>query len=178
MTKSAKTSWSQKGWWNKQQNYNFNQFWHGKFWCSQNAMNQPKSTVELGYMCPRGLTGPPAIHWNTVSGNEAHMQVSKRLSFVCSITDEDECEMDNFGCEHFCYNTIGSAHCGCEEGYRLHDNNKNCTGRQFLCLFNFAGMYCNILYVCTWVDQKVLKLVAYTKLIQNMQLPFPDLSVL
>ena len=25
-----------------------------------NATNQPKSTVELGYMCPRGLTGPPA----------------------------------------------------------------------------------------------------------------------
>ena len=38
------------------QKYNFNQFWYGKFWCSQNATNQPKSTVELGYMCPRGLT--------------------------------------------------------------------------------------------------------------------------
>ena len=23
------------------QNYNFNQFWYGKFWCSQNATNQP-----------------------------------------------------------------------------------------------------------------------------------------
>ena len=33
-----------------------------------NATNQPKSTVELGYMCPRGLTGPPAVtltsSWN------------------------------------------------------------------------------------------------------------------
>ena len=36
---------------------NFNR----KFWCSQNATNQPKSTVELGYMCPQGLTGPPAV---------------------------------------------------------------------------------------------------------------------
>ena len=26
-----------------------------------NATNQPKSTVELGYMCPRGLSGPPTI---------------------------------------------------------------------------------------------------------------------
>ena len=26
-----------------------------------NATNQPKSTVELGYMCPRGLSGPPAV---------------------------------------------------------------------------------------------------------------------
>ena len=43
------------------QNNNFNQFFSRKFWCSQNATNQPKSTVELGYMCPRGLTGPPAV---------------------------------------------------------------------------------------------------------------------
>ena len=28
---------------------------------TQNATNQPKSTVELGYMFPRGLIGPPAV---------------------------------------------------------------------------------------------------------------------
>ena len=44
-----------------QQNYNFNQFLYGKFCCSQKATNQPKSNVELFYMCPRGLTGPPAV---------------------------------------------------------------------------------------------------------------------
>ena len=43
------------------QNYNLNQCLHRKYWCSQNATNQPKSIVELGYMCPRGLTGPPAV---------------------------------------------------------------------------------------------------------------------
>ena len=26
-----------------------------------NATNEPKSTVEIGYMCPRGLSGPPAV---------------------------------------------------------------------------------------------------------------------
>ena len=26
-----------------------------------NATNQPKSTVELSYMWPRGLSGPPAV---------------------------------------------------------------------------------------------------------------------
>ena len=41
--------------------YNLNEFNYGKFWCYQNAMNKPKSTVELGYMCPRRLTGPPAV---------------------------------------------------------------------------------------------------------------------
>ena len=27
----------------------------------QTATNQPKSTVEFGYSCPRGLIGPPAV---------------------------------------------------------------------------------------------------------------------
>ena len=40
--KSAETSWSQKGWCNNPQNYNSNQFKHGKFLCSPNATNQPK----------------------------------------------------------------------------------------------------------------------------------------
>ena len=31
------------------QNYNFNQFLYGQFWCSQNGTNQPNSTIELGY---------------------------------------------------------------------------------------------------------------------------------
>ena len=43
------------------QNYNLNQLKHGNFDALKNATNQPKSTVELGYMCPRGLTGPPAV---------------------------------------------------------------------------------------------------------------------
>ena len=29
-----------------------------------NATNQPKSPVELGYMCPQGLSGPQASSWN------------------------------------------------------------------------------------------------------------------
>ena len=43
------------------QNNNFNQILHGKFWCSPNTTNQPKSTVELGYMCPLQLSGPSAL---------------------------------------------------------------------------------------------------------------------
>ena len=40
-----------------------------------NATNQPKSTVELGYMCPRGLSGPPANH----SGEVIKMWYQKYL---------------------------------------------------------------------------------------------------
>ena len=58
---SAKTSWSQKGWCNKPTKLQFQSILYGKFWCSPNATNQQRPTVELGYMCPRGLTGPPAV---------------------------------------------------------------------------------------------------------------------
>lgn len=44
------------------------------------------------------------------------------------ILDLNECEVDNFGCEHKCFNTRGSAKCGCHEGYQLSEDGKNCTG--------------------------------------------------
>ena len=34
---------------------------HGKFSCSPNGHNQQKSTVELGYICPRVFSDPPAL---------------------------------------------------------------------------------------------------------------------
>ena len=43
-----------------QQNCNFKSISY-IFGCSQNATNPSKSTVELGYMCNRGLFGPPAV---------------------------------------------------------------------------------------------------------------------
>ena len=43
-----------------QQNYNLKQYTEN-VWYSQNVTNQPKSTAELSYMCPRGLTYPPAV---------------------------------------------------------------------------------------------------------------------
>ena len=59
------------------QNYNFNIFIHGKFGCSKNATNQSKSTVELGYMCPRGLSGSPAVTLNK------KLKFERRLSIRC-----------------------------------------------------------------------------------------------
>ena len=53
--------WSQKGWCNKPTKLQFQTILSRKILMLSNATNQPKSTVELGYMCPRGLTGPPAV---------------------------------------------------------------------------------------------------------------------
>ena len=59
--KRTKTSLSQKGRCNKPQKLQFQSILTRKILMLSNATNQPKSTVELGYMCPRGLTGPPAV---------------------------------------------------------------------------------------------------------------------
>ena len=44
----------------KPQNYHFKQF-NTELFDALNATNEAKSTVELGYVCPRGLTGPPPV---------------------------------------------------------------------------------------------------------------------
>ena len=58
--KSAERSLSQRDGVVNQNNYNCNQILIQKILMLSNATNQPKSTVELGYMCPRGLIGPTA----------------------------------------------------------------------------------------------------------------------
>ena len=59
--KVPKSSKRQKGWCNKPTKLQFHLILTRKILMLSNATNQPKSTVELGYMCPRGLLGPPAV---------------------------------------------------------------------------------------------------------------------
>ena len=54
--KSTETSWSQKGWCNKPTKLQFQSILNtGNFDALQTL------ELELGFMCPRGLTGPPAV---------------------------------------------------------------------------------------------------------------------
>ena len=57
----------------KPQNYNFHQFQHRNFRCSQNATNQPKSTVELGYVSSGTL-------WSTRSDTHQVVEIYKEAS--------------------------------------------------------------------------------------------------
>ena len=43
------------------QNYNFNKNLTQKILMLSNATNQQTSTVELGYLCPRRISGPPTV---------------------------------------------------------------------------------------------------------------------
>jgi len=44
--------------------------------------------------------------------------------FVCS--DDNECANHNGGCAHECVNIEGGHFCRCNEGYRLHVDEKTC----------------------------------------------------
>ena len=44
------------------------------------------------------------------------------------ITDIDECEMMNGGCQHSCINTPGSFQCSCDQGYMLLGDGPICEG--------------------------------------------------
>ena len=61
MPKSAEKRLNQKGWCNKPTKLQFQSILTQKILMLSNATNQPKSTVELDYMWPRGLSGPPAV---------------------------------------------------------------------------------------------------------------------
>ena len=51
------------------------------------------------------------------------------IKFLFSIlTDIIECENENGGCDHNCYNEIGSFHCDCKIGYLLDDDGLGCKG--------------------------------------------------
>lgn len=41
----------------------------------------------------------------------------------------DECLYTNHGCEHECFNTLGSYQCGCYAGYELQADGKSCEGK-------------------------------------------------
>ena len=67
--KSAKTSWSQKGWYNKPTKLQFQSILTRKFWSSQNATNQLKSIVEL----------------NNLIDKMGHMRISSTITYCKSI---------------------------------------------------------------------------------------------
>ena len=48
-----------------------------------NATNQPKSTTELGYMCPRGPNGLVIPHTKKVNvGFRLHFELTESFAFI------------------------------------------------------------------------------------------------
>ena len=43
-----------------------------------------------------------------------------------TVSDKDECAVNNGGCQHICKNTVGSYECACHNGFTLHENKHDC----------------------------------------------------
>ena len=48
--------------------------------------------------------------------------------FYVNFLDRNECETDNGGCDHKCVNKNGTFECKCNDGYKLEDDKKTCSG--------------------------------------------------
>ena len=58
-----------------------------------NTTNQAKSTVELGYMCPRGLLGPPAVILTTAESLKSDLKwcILVEVFFIFQLLSECHC---------------------------------------------------------------------------------------
>ena len=53
------------------------------------------------------------------------------LSFCLNpfVSDKNECNLNNAGCEHVCNNTAGSFNCDCRAGFQLKADKLGCEGK-------------------------------------------------
>ena len=70
------------------QNYNIIKILTRKILMLSNATNPPKSTVELGYMCPRGLTDPPAVTLTNLYAIQGMFQLWRFYHFIKRVVVE------------------------------------------------------------------------------------------
>ena len=68
------------------------------------------------------------------------------MSFFFSLSDVNECAINNGGCEQICNNTIGSFICTCDTGYQLDENGMNCSGKIWI---DFEQQLSDVDSVCT-----------------------------
>ena len=50
------------------------------------------------------------------------------MMLAVSLTDSDECAVNNGDCQHNCINTPSSFMCSCDEGYALASDGMSCNG--------------------------------------------------
>ncbi len=83
---------------------------------------------------------PIAIHSFTFSlyFKKLLLQCADQCCTIC-FPDENECLVDNGGCEQICENTAGYFKCGCFEGYKLNVDHKTCDGKIYYSL-NITAM--------------------------------------
>lgn len=60
--------------------------------------------------------------------------LERLILYNYSITDINECAVDNGGCQDQCCNTIGSYYCRCQAGQKLEEDGRGCEGTREDCV--------------------------------------------
>ena len=89
--------------------------------CSQTCTN-----TEGSFECSCGTGYSLAIDGLDCNGMYSIVTWITKLTII--ITDVDECQVNNGGCNQTCTNTEGSFKCSCDMGYTLRMNNLSCDG--------------------------------------------------
>ena len=62
-----------------------------------------------------------------------HLSVTYNYYYI---SDINECESNNGGCQHNCSNSVGSFQCSCLPGHTLNSDGLQCSGKIFVALFD------------------------------------------
>lgn len=92
--------------------------------CDQLCNNYPG-----GYNCSCNPGYTLDIDGRSCNGNTPlYYYTSIYLVVLCVLLDDQECDIDNGGCQHTCINTDGGYYCSCNQGYQIDDDHKSCKG--------------------------------------------------
>ena len=72
-----------------------------------------------------------------------------------SLTDINECNSNNGGCDQTCTNHIGTYNCTCSNGYTLGNDAHGCNGKIFVLILLLSGVVCCgywLYFSCLFVD--------------------------
>ena len=77
--------------------------------------------------------------------------LKRALIFIAmsKISDVNECQASNGGCEQVCNNTDGSFECSCNLGYSLSSDRTSCIGKQYF-MYNNNN---NIVAITVWINK-------------------------
>ena len=76
---------------------------------------------------------------------------SKKKYLICVVflTDINECQNNNGGCDQKCLNSVGSYQCDCFKGYKYDKQTNRCNGKSLL--------FCNLKKIFSFIFQSFAK---------------------
>ena len=87
-------------------------------------------------------------YWQQIASLVKVLKLALHLLFYNTLTaDENECQLNNGGCDQTCTNTMGSFLCSCDAGYSLAADGLSCEGK-------------NIMYSLLCIQRTLIKAIA------------------